>query len=147
MQNTHTQPDSSASMASSNEVCLSPVCLGGATSGLRVPGAGHLDQRQDHSDRRHPHRWQAWYPGWVRARFTAPHATRHVLSSAGTPSLCFCCRCGVQSVLGACPVHCLPQQAPAAEPVPETPSVLGRRLEGTAAEQAPVKPHDLCFEG
>ncbi len=60
MQNTHTQPDSSASvpvsMASSNEVCLSPVCLDRATSGLRVPGAGHLDQRQDHSDRRHPHR-------------------------------------------------------------------------------------------
>lgn len=56
------------SMVSSHEVCLSSVCLGRETSGPRVPGADHLDQRQDYSDRRPPHRWQTWYPGWVRAR-------------------------------------------------------------------------------
>lgn len=127
------------SMVSSHEVCLFPVCLDWETSGPRVPGEDHLDQRQDHSDRRHPHRWQAWDPGWVRAGFT----TSYVKSSRGTTYLCFLCRCGAQSVLGACPVHCLPQQAPAAKYIPKTPSVLGRRLEGPSGEQTAVKQHHI----
>lgn len=77
----------------------------------------------------------SWVSTSLPERSRAP---RHVMSSGGTTSVCFCCRCGAQSVLGARPVHRLPQQAPATEPVPETPSVLGRRLEGSPAEQAPV---------
>ncbi|KAL0180234.1 hypothetical protein M9458_025676, partial [Cirrhinus mrigala] len=50
-----------------------------------------------------------------------------------------------QSVLGAHPVHRLPQQAPATKSTPETPSVLGRRLEGSAREQTAVKKHPIML--
>lgn len=145
------------SMVSSHEVCLSSVCLGRETSGPWVPGADHLDQRQDYSDRRPPHRWQTWYPRWVRARLPLlTHITPNELWRNDI-FVFFRRRCGAQSVLGAHPVHRLPQQAPAAMSIPEAPSVLGRRLEGSAREQTPVKKTShrarnarddkLCFDG